>query len=354
MRIVVPLTYTVRYVPRRGTGVRSAPFLELMEWDVPEISMADTSDGIWIRTPIVRANGTIAWAAQQWRIFEGELIREAGRRPGGVSHIHADHLPHYENGRIRSNFIFQFLNEVLHLRNSHEHYNLAHRTMVDMATPGARLDVALPPAREVVGDDRESNLAVVERILGRLVLVDSVLWKRTLEPLLKVSNSYLQLDCTIDYNDDDEKRSVVEPLRPGEFTIPLVDWQRVATIEQRKGLPSHVHGVVDSVSPESPVTRDTDLWLAKRAAEFLLESTAGLLGERMAEEVRLWIDLRDLVAEGDGAALRDLLDGIESLRSAMSDRWELFAERLHDLLDPIEPGMAKAPQLPFLQARPRR
>lgn len=344
MRIVVPLTYSVRYVPRRGTGVRSAPFLELIEWDVPEVSMADTSEGIWIRTPVVRTNGDITWTAQQWRVLDGGLIREAGGRQHWVSHILADHLPRNENGRIRSNFIFQFLNDVLHLPNGHEHYNLAHWTMVDMAEPGARLNVVLPPATEVVGNDRDESLAVVERILSRLVLVDGVLWKRTREPLLKVSSSYLQLDCTIDYNEDDEKRGGVEGPRPGEFVLPLVAWHRVGSIELRKGLPPRVHGAVDSVSPDAPVTRDTDLWLATRAAEYLLRETAGRLGDSANEAVRLWVDLRDMVEDGDRTAAAELLEGIHELKIAMIDHWELFAENLQTLLDPIGVEGAPAPQ----------
>lgn len=334
--------------------MRSAPFLELMEWDVPEVSMSDTSEGIWIRTPIVRINGNIAWTAQQWRMLDGKLIREAGRTPGGVSHIHADHLPRYENGRIRSNFIFQFLNDVLHLPNGHEHYNLAHRTMVDMAEPEARRNVAVPPAREMIGNDRDKELAIVERILRRLVLVDGVLWKRTREPLLKVSNTYLQLDCIIDYNEDDERRGDVERPHPGEFMLPLVAWHRVGLLEQLKGLPPHIHGAVDSVSPEASVTRDTDKWLAKRAAEFLLKSTADCLGDRTADAVRLWIDLRDLVAEGETTDLADMLEAIQGVRIAMADKFELFAERLKDMLDPIGIEGDPAPQQSTQHLMPRR
>jgi hypothetical protein len=352
MRIVVPLTYWIDYVPRRGTGVRRAPFLELLEWEVPEISMSDTSEGIWIRTPILRRDGGISWNAQQWRMLDGGLIREAGRRHGGFSHIQADHLPRYENGRIRSNFIFQLLNDVLNLFDTHEQYNLAHKTMVEMALPGAKLNIPMPAAREIVSNDRPQALAITERILGRLLLVDGVLWKRTREPLLRVSNTYLQFDCMIDYNEDDEKRSCVGELRSGEFTLPLVDWQRVARLEQRKGLPPHVHGAVDSVSEDAPVTRDAERWLARRAAEFLLERTANSLGECEADAIQKWVHLRDLLSEEGVAA--DFIAGIEVLSDAMSGRRELFAERLHELLDPIDLGETPAPQMTTQQAAARR
>ncbi|MBY3433382.1 hypothetical protein HFN89_04300 [Rhizobium laguerreae] len=354
MRIVVPLTYTVHFVPRRGTGVRNAPFVELLEWDVPEVSMSDTSDGIKARTPIFLRSGQISWAVQEWRMLDGSLIREAGRRHGGVSHIHADHLPRYENGRIKSNYIFQLLNDVLNLFDSHEQYNLAHKIMIEMAEPGARLRVELPAAREFVSNDRAEALAITERILSRLVLVDGVLWKRTGEPLLKVSNKYLQLDCAINYNERDENRSVAAELRPGEFMLPLVDWQRVAFLEQRKGLPPLVHGVVESVAADAPVTRDTDLWLAQRAANYLLGKTAACIGDRTAETVRLWVDLRDMAADGAAATLPELLEGIEGLRNSMSDRIDVFGEELRTMLDPIGLGDDLAPRASTMHPTSRR
>jgi hypothetical protein len=87
------------------------------------------------------------------------------------------------------------------------------------------------------------------------------------------------------------------------------------------------------------------MWLARRAAEYLLDRTADCLGECAREAVRNWVDLRDLLAERDTVRLSDLLEGIESLKIAMSDRWELFAERLHDLLDPIHLEVAPEPEL---------
>ncbi|MBY3151188.1 hypothetical protein HFO56_02040 [Rhizobium laguerreae] len=334
--------------------MRSAPFVELLEWDIPEISMSDTSDGIKARRPIFLRSGQISWAVQEWRMLDGSLIREAGRRHSGVSHIHADHLPRYENGRIKSNYIFQLLNDVLNLFDSHEQYNLAHKIMIEMAEPGARLRVELPAAREIVSNDRAEALAITERILSRLVLVDGVLWKRTSEPLLKVSNKYLQLDCTINYNEGDENRSAAEELRPGEFMLPLVDWQRVAFLEQRKGLPPLAHGVVDSVAADAPVTRDTDLWLAQRAATYLVDKTAACIGDRTAEAVRLWVDLRDMASAGAAVTPSELLESIEFLRNSTLDRKDPINEQLQAMLDPLDLGDQQATRPSIQRAIPRR
>jgi hypothetical protein len=358
MRIIAPLAYHIRYIPRRGSNIRLAPFVELIEWDVPEISMSDTADGISLRTPLVRLNGIPSWIAQEWRLLNGELLREAGRINGSISNIQAQHLPHVENDRLKSNFIFQFLNllklhqanELDHLHSFNDLYNLAQELMTS-GLPVDQIRSRLPPAREVVSDNREKALEITERILSRLVLVDGILWKKTKEPLMRVTISNLELNCTIDFNEEDENRQSVRS-KGHEFLLPLCDWARVAQIEQRLGLPQHTYGVVDRVAPLAPVARDAKLWHSRKVASRLIELVSEILGDQAPEAVQAWIHLRELVVQ-ETATAPELLGGVEVLLGNLGGDVDDIRNETETLLDiaEIEIGHSQASR-PFGLLRP--
>ncbi len=330
MRIVAPLAYSIRYIPRRNASEKTMSFVELTEWDIPEVSMADTVHGITARIPIIKMDRSVAWTTLKWRLLDGQLVREAGRRQGGFTDIQEKHLPRLVNGTIRSNFVFQFLS-AMGLDNSTPHYNAA-ADLLSGRTTVEQMRRQLPAAQKIVSHDRQAALEFTQRILSRFVLIDGCLWKRTREPLLKLSIANLEMRSEIDFNERDEE------LLPDTRTeaswvryLPFCEHSRIAEIEQGKHLPPSHHVAVDYISPDAPVTRDGNLWHASRAASYLLAATAAELGDEDRQTMASWMDLRD-VANGEETTTDDLLKAIDDLRASLSKRHRTADATVDELL----------------------
>jgi hypothetical protein len=317
MRIVAPLAYSIRYIPRKGSKEKNMSVVELMEWDIPEASMSDTTAGISARVPIRRIDRGLNWIIHTWRLFDGDLIREAGRRPGGFTAIEAQHLPRFVDGTVRSNFTFQFLS-AMGLDNSTEHYNAAVDLMTGKTTvEQERRSISAP--EKILGDDRDAAIEFTQRILSRFVLIDGRLWKRTPEPLLKLTIENLEMRSDIDYNERDECQFPDPRATPSwVLYLPFCDQSRIAEIEGSKQLPPCHHVAVDNISAEAPVTRDGNLWHASRAANYLIAQTAERLGNEDRQAVESWMALRELVNAKDATA-GELLEAINVLRGSLSD-----------------------------------
>ncbi|MCV9963525.1 hypothetical protein OIU34_16605 [Pararhizobium sp. BT-229] len=289
----------------------------MIDWEIPEFSIEEANPAIEARIPIVRNDGGVKWIPRRWRLLEGGLIRFMSSYSG--NEMWAENLPHRVNGTIKANFNFEFLG-VLGLNDSPEHYNLAQDAIMGRASFEQQRR-KLPPPENIISSDREEALALTQRILGRLVIIDGFVWKRTLEPLIRLSISNLEIRSEIDFSEDDEKRFPPPPRDPSwSMHLPFCDQGRIAEVERDKQLPPVPQVTIDSISDDAPVTRDATLWHARRAAQYLLANTESDIGSEDRLSLENWMDLRDLTYDKDASTI-ELTEAIKALQLSLSDRY---------------------------------
>jgi hypothetical protein len=340
MRIVAPLAYSVRYIPKNGSKERTEAFVDLIEWNIPEVSNEDAPLAIEARTPIASRHGTMQWAIKRWKLFEGGLIRTMSNSYGNV--MAAENLPQWKNGRIRSNFNFEFLG-ALGLNYSQEHYNLAQDAIMGRES-FERQSRKLPQPDRIISSDREEALAVTQRILRRFVIIDGLVWKKTREPLIRVSISNIELMMSeIDYGEWDEVRFATPPSEIAwSMNLPLLDHGRIAEIELDRRLHAMPQVAVDEISEDAPITRDVSLWHARRAAENLLAKTEHGIGSEKRQTVENWVALRELSRDEDATSVL-LTDAVIALKLSLSNRYKEVRIETDWLLKFTEPsGQASA------------
>lgn len=328
MRIVAPLAYSIRYIPRNGSKERVEVFVELIDWDIPEVSNEETTPAIEARIPIVRNDGGVKWVPKRWRLLDGELIRFVSSFSG--NEMVAENLPHWKDGRIRSNFNFEFLG-LLGLNDSHEHHNLAQDAIMGRDS-FERQRRKLPPPESIISSDREEALAITQRILGRLVIIDGFVWKRTREPSIRISIANLEMRSEIDYDEGDEVRFATPPSELGwSMRLPFLDQGRITEIEREKQLPPVPQVTVDEISDDAPVTRGVSLWHARRTAEFLLANTESGIGSEGRQTLENWLNLRDLSRDEDTTA-DELAEAVTALRLSLSEGYREIGIEADQLL----------------------
>ena len=335
MRIVAPLAYSLRYIPKNGSKERVEAFVELVDWEIPEFLIEEANLAIEARIPIVRNDGSVKWIPRRWRLLEGGLIRSMSSFSG--NEMRAEHLPHRKkDGRIRSNFNFEFL-EALGLKNSTEHYNLAQDAIMGRDS-FERQRRKMPPPENIISSDREEALELTQRILGRLVIIDGFVWKRTREPLIKLSISNLEMRSEIDFCEDDETRYPPPPRDPSwSMHLPFCDQGRIAEIEGDKQLPSVPQVAIDSISDDAPITRDVNLWHARRAAGYLLSNAESGIGNEERQTLENWMELRDLSRDND-ASTAELTGAINALKQSLSNAYREVQTETDWLLRFTDPG----------------
>lgn len=334
MRIVAPLAYSIRYIPRNGSKERVEAFVELIDWDIKEVSNEETTPAIEARIPIIRNDGGVKWIPRRWRLLDGDLIRFMSSFSGSA--MLAKNLPHWKDGRIRSNFNFEFLG-VLGLNDSHEHFHLA-QAAIGGWDIFERQRRKLPPPEKIISSDREVALTFTQRILGRLVIIDGFVWKRTPEPSIRISISNLEMRSEIDFNEGDEVRFAPPPREPGwSMQLPFLDHPRIAEIERKKQLPPVPQVTVDEISDDAPVTRDVSLWHARRTAEYLLANTQSGIGSEERQTLENWMELRDLSRDND-ASTAELTEAINALKRSLSNGYREVQTEADCLLRYTEPS----------------
>jgi hypothetical protein len=140
------------------------------------------------------------------------------------------------------------------------------------------------------------------------------------------------------YNEDDERR-FENPQSEQQWCmhLPFCDQGRIAEIERKKQLPPVPQVTVESISDDAPVTREPNLWHARRAAKYLLVNTESGIGSEERQTLENWMELRDLSRDND-ASTAELTEAINVLKRSLSDSYREVQTETDWLLRFTEPS----------------
>lgn len=330
MKIVVPLAYTIRGIPRGGKNQRDYPMVELIEWDLRELTSEEAPVAM-----VVELVCTDPWKRHdkiELREVNGSLIRTAGGKLATVRQppLKMHELPVWRNGSIESNYIVGFL-ELMPFEAHGQLFQEAMNLIYNKRTSGETRSFS-PEQRlaTVISHDRDEALERTRKRMASLFLVNDILWIATGEPTWRIDigdrNAFLRLA----YDEPPKERD--------KLHIPLVDDGLLASVAEAHGAALIGYGRLSQVSENVRLSPGGAAMMLERAARRLLNDSAQAVGEFPADLVTLWVNLRDAVGNPGVSGAAKLRTAANELVRALENHslpYGLEAMNMLDIVDQV-------------------
>jgi hypothetical protein len=336
MKIVVPLAYTVRGIPKNGRVERDLHVVELIDWELREAD--ETEAPIGVIAVVKNGHPTLRERDQLViRRFEGGFLRHASEAEyNWANPLRRQELPVWRDGRIHSNYIVGFL-ALLPMESYGALFLAAKGLMTNGNSEKSNVDPA-EKMREILYSDRDEALERTAKSMENLVLVGDVLWQKA-EPRWKLKEASGYVHAFVGYRHFGEE--------PHHRFLPLGDYDMLEAAADALGghlvsegtIPFVAEGIVIDKGPEMSI---------RRIADFLIEDLAASLGDFPADLADAWLALRDCLDADDECGSDELAAVTDALLSGLAARdWETpsrvrdelsFAEAVYGQLFAVRRG----------------
>ncbi|MCV9963526.1 hypothetical protein OIU34_16610 [Pararhizobium sp. BT-229] len=342
MKLAAPLPYVDR-IEKKKSVTFVVRMDEFTEWDIPEISIGDTTDAVMASASRGTFDGPLEWYPVEMRAYKGRLIRRTGQ-DGGPDGIRLGHIPRLKDGYLKCDS-----DSFSRLQSA----SILHGATCSMLEghSGYRYTSSVTPTElEMLGRERQRAMAAT--MLDRLVLVDGELWKAVVDPRIKLhAFEGSALSAEIDFNEYDERDNVSLAGSRGVrvMTLPICEAQRIDQIADKFGLPLAARQIAHvSISSDAPICRDGRLWTAWHAARFIGMEVGDVIGSQSATAVANWLALRDALSIREaGMSAEDVLSMVDALKTSLGPDCRGIVAGTEELLEfiaaPMQPNSLRGP-----------
>jgi hypothetical protein len=286
MRIAAPLFYAVAGITRRGKRLRSVSFVDVIAWDIDEFRLSDTEHAIttanWHRGH--------DFDEYEFRIMNGTFVRPTAF-PGGYRPLQRKELVRVDGDRFAYGSLAILCEQIGYNPGNLELYQKALRLFQGPSDIVGRIPDYSSVMETIVSSGRETELLRLQRCLGSMMIMGDTLWRRTHEPLVKLSIFPDRLEAALHFEDGSMPFVPTDDRPAQSIILPLAAFKRD---HFSAALGKRFDSDVSILEPSSYVgpSVDVSLWAARRAASLLSLMGRSSAGDMPSDVLHNWLALR--------------------------------------------------------------